>query len=233
MTQPQSPPQRPSLGEWFGRIVRTVHDAVVSRGCASLLTPSEVARIGRRLKAIRLHFERLAAAIAAGTYRARSPAAARRAPVVPPVPPPPDWPMRERGWLAALLPDTAAQHRSHLRDLLQDSGMATLMEQAPVSLVRSVRSLCFMLKLDPPKTLLALPKRPGKPKAAPEQPKTPENRKPRKTRKKAKNPEKPDIRRHRTDPPRGVPEWMSETRPGSEEPWFPDSLYKSPVPKTR
>ena len=228
MTQPQSPPQRPSLGEWFGRIVRIVHEAVVSRGCASLLTPSEVARIGRRLKAIRLHFERLAAAIAAGTYRPRSPATApRRAPAVAPVPPPPDSPMRVRGWLAALLPDTAAQHRSHLRDLLQDSGMATLMEQAPVSLVRSVRSLCFMLKLDPPKTLLALPKRPGKPKAAPEQQEKPEKPK------NPEKPEKPDIRRHRTDPPPGAPEWMSEPVPGSEEPWFPDSLYDPPVPKTR
>ncbi len=71
------------------------------------------------------------------------------------------------GWLAALLGDDAPAFRAALRDMLRDPEIMKLIEAAPNTLGRPLRSLCWMLKLTPPE-ILAPPKRPRKPR--PEKP---------------------------------------------------------------
>jgi hypothetical protein len=72
---------------------------------------------------------------------------------------------RKRGWLIPLLIPLhdANAHRNAFERLLADPEMQALLAAAPTALGRSIRSLCWMLRLDPPK-IVAPPKRPRPPK---------------------------------------------------------------------
>ena len=57
----------------------------------------------------------------------------------------------------------AVVFRGQLETLLGDPGMAELLAAAPVSLRRPIRSLCWMLRVEPPK-ILARPAKPRPPR---------------------------------------------------------------------
>jgi len=63
----------------------------------------------------------------------------------------------------------AVGYRSQLENLLRDPEMAALLAAAPASLGRPLRSLCWMLRVDPPE-ILALPKKPRPPRKKPPAP---------------------------------------------------------------
>ena len=130
-----------TLLAWLGR-------AVVARGGGGPLGQSLIALIIDRLRGINQRVARLAARIRDGRY-ARRPIAPYRRAATPrrrnPLP-------QTFGWLLPLVPDAAA-YRSQLEYLLRDAEMAALLQAAPPSLGRPLRSLCRMLGLRPPPIL--------------------------------------------------------------------------------
>jgi len=126
-----------------------------------------IGQIADRLRVINQRFLGLAARIRDGRYTFRTvtpqPRAAgpRRADPLP----------KKFGWLLPLVPD-AICYRSQLEYLLRDPGMVGLIEAAPVSLARPLRSLCHMLGLRPP-AILAAPARPRPPRPTRAPPKPP------------------------------------------------------------
>ena len=153
----QAPPRSPA--ECFDTLVAWLSRAVVARMGGGLLSQLVIGHIIDRLRGIKQGFARLAARIAAGTYRPRR--ATPRGPLATPRPRPPDRLPRTFGWLIPLVPD-ATGYRSQLEFLLRDPGFAALLAAAPASLGRPIRSLCWMLRVTPPE-ILAPPKRPRKP----------------------------------------------------------------------
>ena len=198
-------PTAPSLSERFTGVLRVLLQAAVTQRLCNRLSPALMLLVHTRLTAVTQHFQRLAAAIAAGTYRPRKPAATpRAAPATPQPPARPEPRARKRdpqtsrrGWLAALLPDVPA-HRGRLLTVTRTPEMAALMAVAPVSLKRRVRSLYWALGFPPP-PVLALPARPRPPRP-PKPPKPPKERK-----------RKPRPEDYPSKLPPGVPEWMRMT----------------------
>ncbi len=157
--------------------------------------------IRHRIQAIRVRFEALAARIREGKYKPRRPVSrtkpAEGSPPKPPragTPKPPDpllsaplppgplppgslplCPLpRKRGWLIPLLipRHDANWHRNAVERMLADPEITALLAAAPAAMGRPIRSLCWMLRLDPPK-IVAPPRRPR-----PERPPRPKKEKP-------------------------------------------------------
>ena len=145
-------------------------------GGGNRLTYLVIGLIVDRIRVINQGFRRLADRIAAGTYRPRrsSPrrtATGRKPRRQSPLP-------RHFGWLQPLVPE-AVQFRAQLEHLLRDPEMAALLAAAPASLARPLRSLCRMLRVDPPAILapiLAPP--PAAEKSRPAPPPAAENTRP-------------------------------------------------------
>ena len=198
-------PPPPTPAERFASILHGLAHAVVTRTAFGLSGPL-IALIINRIREIKQSFARLAARIEAGTYAPR-----RSTPRRPPAlrrPRPPSPLSRKFGWLQPLVPD-AVCYRSYLVDLLRDPEMAALLAAAPVSLARPLRSLCRMLRVEPPEIL---PRRPAKP------------RKPRE--------KKPRPRREKLPPfypptPPDAPAWM-QNWPRSGTRWTPTRNRGSP-----
>jgi len=151
------PTPTPTPAERFADILWYLAQAVVTRSAFGLSQPL-INLIITRIRDAKQAFARLAARIDAGTY------APRRRSATPPRPPavqkprqPPNPLARKFGWLLPLVP-AAVVFRGQLETLLRDPGMAELLAVAPVSLRRPIRSLCWMLRVDPP-DILALPKK--------------------------------------------------------------------------
>jgi hypothetical protein len=162
------PPLVPA--ERFASILRWLSGAVAAMSGGDRLSYALIGLIVGRILGIKRRFARLAARIAAGTYAPRHCSTPRRPPTDPrprqttPLP-------RKRGWLLPLVPETVV-FRCQLENLLVDPEMVALLTAAPASLGRPIRSLCWMLRLQPP-DILTPPPRPGKPRdskprAAPE-----------------------------------------------------------------
>jgi hypothetical protein len=132
------------------------------------LTHLLIALIVSRLRAIKWRFARLAARVAAGTYKPRAPR--EQAADQPRPAPPRDKLPRKFGWLRPLIPETVA-FAGMLDGLLREPEMAALLAAAPAALGRPIRSLCRMLGVAPPK-ILAPPPSPPRPKP-PRKPKIP------------------------------------------------------------
>ena len=198
----------------IGQIIR----ALETWRIAGLLAVPLKILVTARIMTIRDHLRRLADHIAAGTYKPRrSPTAPRRKPLDP-KPRRPDPLPQKPGWLRTLVPHemyrlavTDAGHQLE-RLLRDDPQMIALIQAAPPSLRRPLRSLCRMLAIPPP-PVLALPPRPRRPRQAGQ----------------ARPEPKPPP--HRTDPPPGVPHWLLSAPPG-KKPWFPADLYDPPDPET-
>ncbi len=163
-SQPLPPPNLMRL--LFNALMRAV-SVRVNYGNQSL-PPVVTAFIGLRLGKMRACIYRIIDMIRDGTYVPR-----QRKPLEEPLktpeqkPKPEGWVRQKFGWLAELLGDDAPAFRAALRDMLRDPEIMKLIEAAPITLGRPLRSLCWMLKFTPPE-ILAPPKRPRKPR--PEKP---------------------------------------------------------------
>ena len=171
----------PTAAERFITTVRCLSAAVMAMMAGNRLPVPLIYLIVDRLRGIQQRFVTLAARLRAGTYvpRRRAATASKR----PGQSPPQNLLPQYFGWVVPLLPMPEGNcYRSQLNVLLQDPEMAALLEAAPTSLRRPVRSLCRMLGLEPP-PILALPKRPPRPAdparpAEPAQPRAPRRRGP-------------------------------------------------------
>ena len=166
---PIPPPRAPA--ESFATLLRCLGQAVVAMMGGERLSLQVIALIMGRIREINQGFARLAASLAAGTYKPRRyhgrKAAAprpRRRSLVP----------QNFGWLLPMVPQ-AVQYRAQVEHLLlRDPAMAALIQAAPAPMARILRPLCWMLRLEPP-PILALPRR----AAVPPRPKTPPKSPPR------------------------------------------------------
>jgi len=198
----------PTPAERFASILWYLAQAVVTRSAFGLSQPLIVLII-TRIRDAKQAFARLAARIQAGTY------APRRRSSTPPRPPavrkprPPPNPLaRKFGWLLPLVPP-AVVFGGQLDSLLRDPEMAALLAAAPVSLRRPLRSLCWMLRVEPPK-ILARPARPAQP------------RKPRPPR-----PRREPLPPYRPPTPPEAPAWM-QGEPPVRTRWFSSRLRGPP-----
>ena len=158
----------------FATLIAWLSGAVSAMSGGDRLSYLLIARIIDRLRGIKQRFVRLAAKIRDGKYAPRRFAPHR--PAETPRPREAEKLPRKFGWLLPLVPD-AVCYRSQLEFLLRDPEFSALLAAAPASLGRPLRSLCWMLRLDPP-DMIAPPARPRplrkKPKpVAPEPPPEP------------------------------------------------------------
>ena len=152
----------PAPVERFATFIRELTLAVTAMSGGDRLSYLLIGLIIDRLRGIKQRFVRLAARIQAGTYAPRR-FAGRRSPAVRRPRTPGKLPTTY-GWLLPLVPEALA-FRSQLGGLLRTPEMAALLAAAPASLARPIRSLCWMLRLDPPPIL---PPPPGR--LAPDRP---------------------------------------------------------------
>jgi hypothetical protein len=155
--QPQSP------AEGFATILRCLVQAVAAMSGGDRLTYRVIGLIADRIRVVNQRFRRLAARLRAGTYRPRH--GFRRRKAIDPKPRRPNPLPRQFGWLQPLVPE-AVQFRAQLEHHLRDPEMVALMAQAPASMARTLRPLCWMLRVTPP-PILALPRRRPRPEAVP------------------------------------------------------------------
>ena len=146
------PPESPAEG--FATIVRWLVHTLVTQGLCGRLAAPLIWPILDRIRTINQRFKRLAARLAAGTYVPRRHAARRHAAAGPrrrnPLP-------QGFGWLLKLVPEVVG-YRAQLEHHLRNPDMAALIAQAPASMGRILRPLCWMLYLPPP-PILARPRR--------------------------------------------------------------------------
>ena len=200
---PISPPP-PTPAERFADILWYLAPAVAAQTGWGL-SLSLIALIITRLREINQRVARLAARIREGRYSPR-----RSAPRRPPADRRPRQPStlpHDIGWLLKLLPGTIG-YRAQLEYLLQDEEMAALLAAAPGSLGRPLRSLCWMLRVTPPKIL-----------ARPAKPRPPREKKPRPRREPLPPPYPPT--------PPDAPAWM-QNWPRSRTRWTPPRNRGSP-----
>jgi len=156
----QTAPRTPA--EWLAAIVLRLGLAVDGNSMWGRLARPLALLILTRIRLINQRFTRIAASVREARYEFRIVKAPSRGTGKPrlanPLP-------SKFGWLLKLVPE-AAGYRSQLERLLRDPEMVALIEAAPKSLGRPLRSLCHMLALRPPE-LLAPPKRPRPPRKEP------------------------------------------------------------------
>ena len=200
----------PTPAERFADILWYLAQAVVTRSAFGLSQPL-INLIVTRIRDAKQAFARLAARIDAGTYATRRRSGPPRPPTDRKPRPPPNPLCRKFGWLLPLVPAAVAS-RGHLENLLRDPEMAALLAAAPVSLRRPLRSLCWMLRVEPPK-LLARPARPA-------QTRTPRPPRPRRE----------PLPPYRPPTPPEAPAWM-QNWPPSRTRWFSRTRSRSPPRK--
>ena len=150
-----TPPRSP-IDMLFATLLRVVL-GIAARVAAGPLPPEVAGLIRNRIEDTKQRIARIVAKIQAGTYVLRRRTGKPRAGASRP-PPPPSLLPPTFGWLAPLIPDAGAC-RGELDWLLRLPEMVALIEAAPVSLGRPLRSVCWMFGLRPPPSL-ARPKSP-------------------------------------------------------------------------
>ena len=201
----------PTPAERFADILWCLAQAVAAQTGWGL-SLSLIALIVTRIRDAKQAFARLAARIQAGTYAPRRRSSTPpRPPAVQKPRPPPNPLARKFGWLVPLVP-AAVVFGGQLETLLRDPGMAELLAAAPVSLRRPIRSLCWMLRVEPPK-ILARPARPAKPRT----PRPP-------------RPRREPLPPYRPPTPPDAPAWM-QGEPPVRTRWFSRTRTRSPPRK--
>jgi len=152
-TAPRTP------AECFATLIACLTQEVVAMGGGNRLSFLLIGLITERLRRIKQCFARIATRIREGNYAPRRFAPHRKPET--PRPRPPSRLPQKFGWLLPLVPHSVG-HRSQLEYLLRDPEMLALLAAAPATLRRPLRSLCWMLRVDPPE-ILALPKKPRPP----------------------------------------------------------------------
>jgi hypothetical protein len=150
-----TPPLRPAA-ERFAVLLQYVSEAV-SKRTGWALTHLLIGLIVMRLQRIKRRFLRLAARIAAGTYKPRAPR--EKTPDQPRPAPPRDKLPRNFGWLRALIIPETVMFAGMLDGLLHDPEMVALMQAAPAAMGRPIRSLCRMLGVQTPPAVALPPRR--------------------------------------------------------------------------
>jgi len=135
--------------ECFATLIAWLSRSVGAMSGGDRLSHLLIGQIIDRLRGIKQRFVRLAARIDAGRY-ARRVAPHRRAATPRRADPLP----KTFGWLLPLVPDAIA-FGAQLEDLFRDPAMTALMQAAPASLGRPLRSLCRMLGAPTPPILAA------------------------------------------------------------------------------
>ena len=159
MTNP--PPTTPE-GR-FASILLALCHAVAGMGVQNLIANALVVLIINRLRGIQQRVAHLVAQIQAGTFVPRRYPATRKPPTVTRPREPSKLPQKF-GWLVPLLPASYGNgYRSQLLHLFRDPEMAALFAAAPAALRRPLRSLCWMMRIDPP-DIFALPQKPKPPR---------------------------------------------------------------------
>jgi hypothetical protein len=168
-------PTPPTPGERFAGFIRFLTLAVVTQGCCFRIPNAMVGLIVERLRPIMWRFQRLAELIRQGKYTARrspEPRGSDKIHAALGKPRPPSKLPRERGWLATYLPE-AANQRGYLDQIMREPEMEAMLKIAPPTLIREIRSICWMLGL-PANNIPALKRparpRPSKPEPAPTKP---------------------------------------------------------------
>ena len=156
-----SPTPPPTAIEQFALILLDIVRAAVARTNGGIaypwsLPPAMVAVIGNFLRPINQCLRRIADRVRDGKYAPRR-SGPRRAPSVRKPRPPGPVP-KKFGWLVALVPE-ARGHGGQIAHLLQNPEMVALLQAAPTTLIRPLRSLCWALQVTPP-AILARPPRP-------------------------------------------------------------------------
>ena len=145
----------------FASFVLGLCHAVAAMSGGDRLSYSLIGLIIERLRPIKQRVLKLIAQIQAGTFVPRRSPATRKPPSVKQPRQPSKLPTKF-GWLIPLLWDSNG-YRSQFLHLLHDPEMAALLAAAPAALRRPIRSLCWMLRIDPP-DILARPKKPKPPR---------------------------------------------------------------------
>jgi hypothetical protein len=186
MTHQTAPPPTPTVIERLGALlVRIVMDIGGRVSWGGISQPANSVLFAR-INNIKRTIDRIVARIRAGTYRPRRRTGKPRARASPRQPRPPSPLPATFGWLMPLIPKRPEEYwhangvRAGLESFLNEPEMVALVEAAPVSLGRPLRSLCWALRLKPPAYLApprrtpraAAPPRAAKPKA-PARPKAP------------------------------------------------------------
>ena len=148
--------------ECFATLIAWLSRSVGAMSGGDRLSHLLIGQIIDRLRFINQRFRGLAARIRDGRYRFRSVAPHPRAATPRRADPLP----KTFGWLLPLVPDAVAS-RAQLEDLFRDPAMADLMQAAPASLARPLRSLCRMLGVTPPPILAPILPPVGAPIPAP------------------------------------------------------------------
>jgi hypothetical protein len=193
----QAAPTQPAP-ERFASILFWLMHAVGAMSGGDRLSNFIIGCINIRLLRIKSRIAEIVAGIRAGTFAPRRPSSAE--PPSRPGRPPPQNPLPNRfGWLLPMVANNAAAAaNSQLHMLLQDPEMQALMAAAPAAMRRPLRSLCWMLAVEPP-PILANPRRPRRPA-----PKPPDEAAARAT--EADRPEIP------------APQWLATMRPSATWP---------------
>ena len=159
-----TPTPTPSVVELLGAmLVRVVMD-ICGRVSWGGITQPQSSLLYMRLNGIKRRIDRIVARIRAGTYKPRRRTGKPRARASPREPRPPSPLPAKFGWLMPLIPRRKEEywHANSLRGTfelqLNHPEMMALVEAAPVSLGRPLRSLCWAFRLEPP-PFLARPRR--------------------------------------------------------------------------
>jgi hypothetical protein len=160
MTNPTAPPQ--GIVERLGALLVGLAMGIGGRVSWGGISSAANVLIGARLMAIKRRVDRIVAQIRAGTYKPRRTGKPRaRAspsprPPQPPSPPPPSPLPAKFGWLMPFIPVKPEEvwhangFSQGVEAMLNTPEMVALVEAAPVSLGRPLRSLCWALRLKPP-----------------------------------------------------------------------------------
>jgi hypothetical protein len=156
MTTPTPPPATPSVVELLGAmLVRVVMD-ICGRVSWGGITQPQSSLLFMRLNGIKRQIDRIVARIRAGTYKPRRRTGKPAARASPRQPRPPSPLPATFGWLMPLIPKRPEEYwhangfSQGVEAMLNTPEMVALVEAAPVSLGRPLRSLCWALRLKPP-----------------------------------------------------------------------------------
>ena len=148
---PTTPPDR--IASFLAALTR----ALVALTGWSRVPHMLLVQIIERLRVIKQRTADLVAQVQAGTFVQRRYPATRKSPTVGKPREPSKLP-KKFGWLVPLLPDCNS-YRAALITLLSQPETAALFADGPIALRRPLRSLCWMLRVEPP-DFLSLPTKP-------------------------------------------------------------------------
>jgi hypothetical protein len=191
------------LGAMLVRVVMDICGRVSWGG----ITQPQSSLLYMRLNGIKRRIDRIVASIRAGTYKPRRRTGKPRARASPREPRPPSPLPAKFGWLMPLIPRRKEEywHANSLRGTfelqLNHPEMVALVEAAPVSLGRPLRSLCWAFRLKPPPFLAPPGRTPAPPPAPPPAPR-PSRRQPRRPRPRRRQPGGPGDLDPAPPPPR-------------------------------